>query len=235
MSGHSKWATTHRQKAIADAKRSSVFTKLSRLITMAAREKGGDINTNFSLRMIVDKARDASMPKENIEKAIKKGTGELEGEVLEELIYEAIGPHNTQFVVKCLTDNRNRTASDLRHLFTKAGGAMSSVAWNFEQKGVIEILNSNFKAGDEFEMEVIENGASDIQKEEEITTVYCEPRDLQKLKNFFDNLGIKTENAENKYIAKDIVELNEEQSQSIENIVNEIDENDDIVDWWGNF
>ncbi len=235
MSGHSKWATTHRQKAIVDAKRSSVFTKLSRLITMAAREKGGDINTNFSLRMVVDKARDASMPKENIEKAIKKGTGELEGEVLEELVYEAIGPHNTQFIIKCLTDNRNRTAGDIRHLFSKAGGAMSSVAWNFEQKGVIEILNSNFKEGDEFEMELIENGAADIQKDDEITTVYCDVKDLQKLKNFFDQLNIKTESAENKYVAKDTIELTDEQSAQVENVVNEIESNDDIVDWWGNF
>jgi len=237
MSGHSKWATTHRQKAVADAKRSSVFTKLSRLITVAAREKGSDINTNFALRMFVEKARDSSMPKDNIDKAIKKGTGELEGEAFEELIYEAIGPFSTQFVVKCLTDSRNRTAGNIRHLFSKAGGVMSPVAWNFDQKGVIEVFNDQLLAFnfDDLELELIENGASDIQKDEDRIIVYCESSDLQKLKKFFDEKNIKTESAEIKYVPKDILELNDEQTRSIEKLVDEIDSDEDIVEWWGNF
>lgn len=234
MSGHSKWATTHRQKEVADAKRSSAFTKLSRLITVAAKEKGGDMNTNFSLRMLVDKARDASMPKDNIEKAIKKGTGELEGDAFEELIYEAIGPFNTQFIVKCLTDNRNRTAGDIRHLFSKAGGAMSSVSWNFEQKGVIEIKDNNDKIR-ELELDLIDIGVEDISYEDIDAVLYCNQSDLQKIKTFFDEKNIKTESAEVKYVAKDILELNNEQTTSIENLVDEIDSNDDVVDWWGNF
>lgn len=234
MSGHSKWATTHRQKEVADAKRSSAFTKLSRLITVAAKEKGGDMNTNFSLRMLVDKARDASMPKDNIEKAIKKGTGELEGDAFEELIYEAIGPFNTQFIVKCLTDNRNRTAGDIRHLFSKAGGAISSVGWNFEQKGVIEIKDNNDKIR-ELELDLIDIGVEDISYEDIDAVLYCNQSDLQKIKTFFDEKNIKTESAEVKYVAKDILELNNEQTTSIENLVDEIDSNDDVVDWWGNF
>jgi len=234
MSGHSKWATTHRQKEVADAKRSSAFTKLSRLITVAAKEKGGDMNTNFSLRMLVDKARDASMPKDNIEKAIKKGTGELEGDAFEELIYEAIGPFNTQFIVKCLTDNRNRTAGDIRHLFSKAGGAISSVSWNFEQKGVVEIKDNNDKIR-ELELDLIDMGVEDVSYEDDNAILYCNQSDLQKIKIFFDEKNIKTESAEVKYVAKDILELNDEQTTSIENLVDEIDSNDDVVDWWGNF
>lgn len=234
MSGHSKWATTHRQKAVADAKRSSVFTKLSRLITVATREKGSDINTNFALRMFVEKARDASMPKDNIDKAIKKGTGEIEGEAFEELTYEAIGPFSTQFVVKCLTDSRNRTAGNIRHLFSKAGGVMSPVAWNFDQKGVIEIA-SNIQNLDELELELIENGASDFIKDDDIITVYCEPSDLQKLKKFFDEKNIKTESAEIKYVPKDTLELNDDQMKSIEKLVDEMDSDEDVVEWWGNF
>lgn len=231
MSGHSKWATTHRQKAVVDAKRSSVFTKLSRLITVAAREKGGDMNMNFSLRMLVDKARDVSMPKDNIEKAIKRGTGEIAGEAFEELIYEAIGPFNTQFIVKCLTDSRNRTAGDIRHLFSKAGGAMSSVSWNFEQKGVVETLQNM----DDYELDLIEIGVTDIQKDSDSTILYCDISDLQKIKTFFDDKNIKTESAEIKYVAKDCLDLNNEQMSSIEKLVDELDSNDDVVDWWGNF
>lgn len=231
MSGHSKWATTHRQKAVVDAKRSSIFTKLSRLITVAAREKGGDMNMNFSLRMLVDKARDVSMPKDNIEKAIKRGTGEIAGEAFEELIYEAIGPFNTQFIVKCLTDSRNRTAGDIRHLFSKAGGAMSSVSWNFEQKGVVETLQNM----DDYELDLIEIGVIDIQKDSDSTMLYCDISDLQKIKTFFDDKNIKTESAEIKYVAKDCLDLNNEQMSSIEKLVDELDSNDDVVDWWGNF
>lgn len=235
MSGHSKWATTHRQKAIIDAKRSSVFTKLSRLITVAAREKGSDINTNFSLRMLVDKARDASMPKDNIDKAIKKGTGEIEGEAFEDLVYEAIGPFNTQFIVKCLTTNKNRSASDIRHLFSKNGGAFSSVAWNFDQKSVIEIDSANIKMDDDLEMNLIENGASDISESDDLVFIYGEVKELQNLKKFLDEKGIPTKSAELKYVAKDIIELNDEQMGSIGNLVDALEDYEDVVDWYGNF
>ena len=122
MSGHSKWATTKRAKAVTDAKRAAIFTKLANTITIAAREKGGDPTTNFSLRLAIEKAREANMPKENIERATKRGTGELSGNAIEELIYEGIGPAKTQFIVKCLTDNRNRSASTVRHAFSEYGG-----------------------------------------------------------------------------------------------------------------
>ena len=141
MSGHSKWATTKRRKGAQDAKRGAIFTKIANIITIAAREKGGDLDTNFTLRMAIDKAKMANMPKENIERAIKRGTGELGGAEIVECIYEGVGPANSQFVVKVLSDNRNRTAAEIRHAFTKYGGSLSGVMWNFEQKGVIRISN----------------------------------------------------------------------------------------------
>ena len=165
MSGHSKWATTHRQKEIVDAKRGAIFTKLANIITIAAK-RGGDLNTNPSLRTAVEKARSASMPKDNIERAIKKGTGELGGDQIEELYYEAIGPGNSQFVIKCVTDNKNRSAGNVRHIFSKNGGAFGNVLWNFEQKGVIMIENSELDARkinfDDLELELIDAGVDDI-------------------------------------------------------------------------
>jgi YebC/PmpR family DNA-binding regulatory protein len=146
MSGHSKWATTHRQKEANDAKRGAIFTRLANVITIAAREKGGNIDMNFALRIAVDRAKAANMPKENIERAIKRGTGELAGATIEEMVYEAVGPANSQFVLKIVTDNKNRTAAEVRHLLSLHGGAMSSVMWNFELKGVIRVAAEEAKA-----------------------------------------------------------------------------------------
>ncbi|MDD4900980.1 MAG: YebC/PmpR family DNA-binding transcriptional regulator, partial [Patescibacteria group bacterium] len=170
MSGHSKWATTKRQKAVVDAKRGAAFTKYGNLITIAAR-KGGDPTSNFSLRMAIDKARGANMPKENIERAVKRGTGELAGAQIEELIYEGFGPAKTQFILKCLTDNKNRTAAEVRHLFADGGGAIGSVMWNFKLKGVVlitaeELANKKLLNDDNFELELIDVGAQDYKKEE---------------------------------------------------------------------
>src|SRR5680860_171666 len=169
MSGHSKWSTIKRAKGLKDAKRGAIFTKLGKLIVIAARGKGGDLDTNFSLRMAVDKAKAANMPKDNIERAIKKGTGEIEGGQIEELVYEGIGPVHSQFVLKILTDNKNRSASEIRHLFSQCGGSFGAVLWNFSQKGVIRISTENIKdtLWDELELELIDAGADDIIKEEE--------------------------------------------------------------------
>lgn len=237
MSGHSKWATTHRQKAVADSQRSKVFSKLSRLITVAARQKGGDLSANFSLRVLVEKARDCSMPKDNIEKAIKKGIGEDGDENFEELIYEAIGPHNTQFIIKCLTSNKNRTANDVRWIFTRNAGAFSSVMWNFEQKGVIDVpmSKSQIPNYEEFELEVIENGGSDILENDDSITIYCNISDLQSLSKFLESKNIKIESADLKYIPKDTIELGEDETKGIEKLIDALDDNDDVVDWYGNF
>jgi len=206
MSGHSKWATTHRQKEVADAKRGAIFTKLGNVIAIAAR-RGGDPNANPSLRAAIDRARASSMPKDNIERAIKKGTGELGGAQVEELYYEAIGPANSQIVIKCITDNKNRSVSNVRHTVGKFGGAFGSVLWNFEQKGVIMIsmeeLNSKNINWDDFELELIDQGADDIEKEDEGVTVYTKIDSLQKVKSFLEERGIKIESAEVEYTAKE--------------------------------
>ena len=145
MSGHSKWATTKRAKAVVDAKRASVFTRLAHAITLAAREKGGDSATNFSLRLACEKARDANMPKDNIERAIRRGTGEGGGVQPEEIVYEGYGPGGIAILIHTLTDNRNRTVSELKHILSKHGGnlgSVNSVAWMFERQGVVGISGS---------------------------------------------------------------------------------------------
>ncbi len=238
MSGHSKWATTKRQKAVTDAKRGAIFTKLSNIITIAAREKGGDPDVNFSLRMAVEKARAANMPKDNIERAIKRGTGELAGAAIEELVYEGFGPVKSQFIVKCLTDNKNRAAANVRHLFTKHGGAFGSVMWNFESRGVIRIakdeLTNNKLSAEEFELELIDAGAQDILKEEEGVTIYTKIEDLQKVKKFLEEKNIKTESAEIEYIAKEDLALSGEDKERVEKFVEELEDNEDAADYYHN-
>ncbi|MBU4347588.1 YebC/PmpR family DNA-binding transcriptional regulator [Candidatus Parcubacteria bacterium] len=238
MSGHSKWATTKRQKAVTDAKRGAIFTKLSNIITIAAREKGGDPDTNFSLRMAIDKARTANMPKDNIERAIKRGTGELAGAAIEELVYEGLGPAKSQFIVKCLTDNKNRAAANIRHLFAKHGGAFGSVMWNFGSKGVIRIakdeLTNNKLSAEEFELELIDAGAQDILKEEEGVTIYTKIEDLQKVKKFLEEKNIKTESAEIEYIAKEDLALSGEDKERVEKFIEELEDNEDAADYYHN-
>lgn len=235
MSGHSKWATIKRKKEVTDSKRGAVFTKLGNIISIAAREKGGDIETNFSLRMAVEKAKAANMPKENIERAIKRGTGEGGGEQIVELIYEGIGPANSQFIVRALTDNKNRSAASVRHAFTKYGGSLGTVMWNFEQKGVLRISNEKFLiSNDDEELELIEVGADDILKEEDGITIYTKPENLQNVKKFLDEKKIETESAEIEYIAKDEVAVNDEDKEKIEKFIDEIDGIEDVSDYFTN-
>jgi YebC/PmpR family DNA-binding regulatory protein len=238
MSGHSKWASIKRQKGLTDAKKGAAFTKLANVITVAAREKGGDPEMNFSLRIAIDKAKAANMPKENIERAVKRGTGELGGAAIEELIYEAIGPGNSQFVIKCLTDNKNRSASSVRHVFTKHGGAFGSVMWNFGRKGVVRISNSEFlmsnEKNEDFELELIDAGADDIEKEEEGITIFSNIENLLKLKAFLEEKKILTESAEIEFVAKDSIELSDSDKEKVEKIINDLEENEDVNDYYLN-
>ncbi|PIP34489.1 YebC/PmpR family DNA-binding transcriptional regulator [Candidatus Falkowbacteria bacterium CG23_combo_of_CG06-09_8_20_14_all_41_10] len=237
MSGHSKWATTHRQKEIVDAKRGAVFTKLANLITMAAK-RGGDLNANPSLRTAVEKARAASIPKDNIERAIKKGTGELGGEQIEELYYEAIGPGNSQFVIKCVTDNKNRSVGNVRHIFTKNGGAFGNVLWNFEQKGVIIIKNSELSAKKinfaDLELELIDAGVDDLLKEVEGVTIYTKIDKLQNIVAFLESKGLKAESAEIEYVAKEKQELKAGEKNTLEKIMEDLEDNEDVSDYYTN-
>ena len=220
MSGHSKWSKIKRQKGVTDLKRGAEFTKLGNIIAIAAREKGGDPETNFSLRMAIDKARASNMPKDNIERSIKRGIGELEGGQIEEILYEGFGPGKAQFIVRALTDNKNRSAANIRHIFTKYGGALGSVMWNFEKQGVVRISNDEFRiTNEETELELIEAGVQDINKEAEGITLITNMEDLVKVKKYLDDKGIKTESAEIEYMAKEEMELNEDDTEKIEKFV----------------
>lgn len=239
MSGHSKWATTKRQKAVVDAKRGAIFTKMSNLISIAARDKGGDPATNFVLRMAIDKARQANMPKDNIDRAIKRGTGDGGGQQIEELVYEGQGPASSQFIIKCVTDSRNRTASTIRHLFSKAGGSLGSVAWNFAPRGVVQITTealANKQADrDNFELELIDQGAEDIISENEGVTIYTNPEGLPRLKAFLDQQAIVTELAEIQQVAKEKLVINSEEDRlRLEKFVELLDDCEDISDYYTN-
>jgi len=238
MSGHSKWETTRRSKAIVDAKKGAIFTKYGNLITIAAR-KGGDPVINFNLRMAIEKAKDANMPKENIERAIKRGTGELGGAQIEELTYEGFGPAKSQFIVKCLTDNKNRTAAEIRHLFADAGGSLGSVSWNFELKGVIlitaeELKNKNLLNNDDFELELIDAGAQDFKKEADGVTVYTKPEELQKVKLIIETKNLKTASAEIEYVAKEPSQLDESDKEKFQKFIDTLDNNEDVTDYYTN-
>ena len=237
MSGHSKWATTKRQKAVVDAKKGAIFTKIAKLITIAAR-KGGDQAVNFSLRIAIDKAKAINMPKDNIDRAVKRGTGESGGAQIEEFTYEGLGPAKAQFIVKCLSDSKNRTAAEIRHLFSKHGGSLGTVMWNFIQRGIImieseEIKNKNL-TDESFELELIDAGAEDIKKEDEGLTIYTAPLDFQKIKQFLEAKNIKTASAEVEYVAKEPTNLSAEEKIQVEKFIEELDNNEDVSDYYTN-
>jgi len=234
MSGHSKWATTKRQKFATDSKRSALFTKLAKMITVAVKTGGGgDSEMNFKLRLAIDKAKAASMPKENIERAIKRGLGEGGGENIEEVIYEGILPlqsHPTglAIIIETLTDNRNRTVSEIRATLTKHGGRMvnsGSVTYLFDQVTEIVISkNSNQLPKDQIEMMIIDSGADDYFEEDESYIVYGKIADLKHLKEFFEQTGITVEAAEIIYKPKNAIEVSEEEQKKIDNLLEALDD-----------
>ncbi len=231
MSGHSKWATTKRQKAVVDAKRSANFTKLANLITVAARD-GGDPDKNFRLRVAVDKARANSMPKENIERAIKRGTGEIEGQHFEQMIYEGFGPDKVAVIMEIITDNKNRTASDVKHLFTKAGGALSgpnSVMWMFDQKGVINIKDV---LNDDQQLELIDVGADEFEIQSDESTVICPPDNFENVKNKLEQLGCKINEASIEFLAKETVTVKDQDQWN--KFIDNLEDNDDISNYYTN-
>ena len=229
MSGHSKWATTRRHKAVIDAKKSSTFTKLGNAITIAARLKGGDMDMNFSLRLAVDSARAANMPKDNIERAIKRGTGELEGVQIEEITYEGYGPAGVALLITTITDNRNRTVNEIKHILSKAGGnlgAVNSVAWMFEKKGIISISPAHFN--DEAEIMFIEAGAEDIIQEDEMITIITTPEALAQVQTAANQNNIRLEGTEITYIPKAPAQADEATHEKIEALMENLEEHDDV-------
>ena len=238
MSGHSKWATTKRAKAVVDAKRGAAFTKISNLISIAAREKGGDPETNFSLRLAIDKAKAVNMPKENIERAIKRGTGALGGGTIEELVYEGIGPAKAQFIIKCLTDNRNRAAANVRHFFTKVGGSFTPVMWNFSLRGVImitaeELANKKINL-DDIELELIDLGAEDIINEVDGVTIYTRSENLPAVKKFLEN-KLSIEHAAVEYVAKEKLNITKpEDVEHLEKFIDAVEGDEDVSEYYTN-
>jgi len=242
MSGHSKWATTKHQKFATDAKRSVIFTKLAKLVTVAARDGGGDINGNFKLRLAVEKARQFNMPKDNIERAIKNGTGELGGPAIEPVVYEAFAQGGSALVIEGLTDNKNRAVAEVKRILSKGGANFAggnSVLWMFQRQGVVRVSHENIKGdADELELKLIELGAEDIVIEDEGWTICLPVENLQSFKDGLDKLGIEPESAEMEMVAKEKVKLPDETtSAKLENLIEALEECDDVanvytnVDW----
>ncbi len=230
MSGHSKWSTIKRKKGEIDAARGKVFQKLAKEIYVAAKSGSPDVDMNAQLRMVVEKAKGQNMPKDNIQKAIDKAKGAQGGEDYEAIRYEGYGPSGVAFMVDCLTDNRNRTASSVRSTFTKRGGNLGtdgSVSYLFERKGVIAI-NKDLDA-DEVMMNVLDNGALDFSIEEDSYVIYTTPEDFIKVKEGLEQLGVNEFlTSEVTYIANNQVSLDEETSEKVYGLVEALEDIDDV-------
>ncbi|MEI7890475.1 MAG: YebC/PmpR family DNA-binding transcriptional regulator [bacterium] len=237
MSGHSHWAGIKQRKGVNDAKRANVFTKYGRLITIAAKEGGGKPEMNFKLQMAIDRARFENMPKDTIERAIKKGTGELkDGAEIEELIYEGYGPGNVAMLIKTATDNRNRTGSEVRSILTKGGGkpaAEGGVKFMFKLIGSIVVSIGESKQ-DDLEMIAIEAGAEDIAFEDDVVIVYTKMDQLQNVKENIDKAGLKVQGAELVYFPTQKTELDEKTQLEYEKLLEKLDENDDVQEIYDN-
>ena len=237
MSGHSKWAGIKHKKAVVDAKRGQTFTKAAREITIAAKEGGGDIDGNFRLRLAVAKAREVNMPADRIQAAIDRGTGAAKGEALEELRYEGFGPAGVAIMVDAVTDNRNRTAPQIRHLFSKYGGNLgetNSVGWMFERKGVIE-ANLNGKDSDEVELAAIEAGAEDIQDEDGHLEVTAPPEAFEAVREALEGQGVEIENAELTMQPQQTVPVDEDRAAQVLRLIEYLEEDDDVQQVYANF
>lgn len=234
MSGHSKWHNIQKKKGAADAKRGSLFTKLAKAITIAAKEGGGsDVDFNFQLRVAVDSAKVANMPKDNIDRAIKRGTGEgSDAGQIEEVIYEGYGPGGSALLIKCLTDNRNRSVAEVKHTTSRLGGNIGeqgSVMWMFEKKSVITFLDPTTVGDRErFELAIIDAGAEDIKEDDGILQVIGTATDLKKLLDAVEALGLKPDGAEIEYLAKDSLVLSDDDHAKLEKITDALDELEDV-------
>jgi YebC/PmpR family DNA-binding regulatory protein len=237
MAGHSKWAGIKHKKAIVDSRRGKLFTKLARAITVAAKEGGGDVEGNPALSLAVQKARDASMPKDNIERAIAKGTGEgADADQLEAVMYEGYGPGGVAVLVEALTDNRNRTGSEVRHIFAKNGGNLGepgSVAYLFDKKGVVVVDAERYSEDDL--MVAIDAGAEDIAMDDDVFEVLTEPSALAAVRAALVEAGIEIENAEVAQRPKTLVPLDEDGAVKLMRLIDALEDQDDVDTVHANF
>jgi YebC/PmpR family DNA-binding regulatory protein len=229
MSGHSKWSTIKHKKAAADAKRGKLFTQLTKELTIAARE-GGDPDFNARLRLAIDKAKENNMPKENIERAIKRGTGELEGQELQELVYEGYAPHGVGVLIEVVTDNRNRAVAELRHALTRNAGSMAeagAVAWQFERKGYLT-LKKAVKDEDEFFLIAADAGADDVHFDDGEVEIYTELEAFAGVRDTLEEIGYQLDDARMIYMPKNPVTLNQVQAVQVLKVLDQLEELDDV-------
>lgn len=237
MSGHSKWSTIKRKKGAADAKKGQLFTKLIKEITVAAKMGGGDPNANPRLRFALDNARVNSMPKDNMERAIKKGTGELEGVTYEELTYEGYGPAGVAILVESLTDNKNRTVSELRNLFSKRGGNLGEngcVAWMFKKKGCLTFGKKQVTEDQLMEV-ALDNGAEDIKGDDEHWEVLSDPNTFESLKKKLESAGLKPEHAELAMLPENTITLGLEDAEKTLKLMELLEDHEDVQKVYANF
>ena len=237
MSGHSKWSTIKRQKGANDAKRGALFTKLAREIITAARQGGGDAETNYRLRMAIEKAKSNSMPADNIKRAVERATGAgADAEQYEEITYEGIGPANVAVIIAAMTDNRNRTASEIRSVFNKVGGTLSTVAWQFEQKGVIS-LPLEGRDPDELTLAAIDAGAADVGAPEGGSLIVTtEPTDLEAVRSSLSAAGYEAESAELSMEPTTTVEITDEKTaKAVLGFMERLEDLDDVQNVYANF
>ncbi len=237
MSGHNKWSTIKHRKAAQDAKRGAAFTKIIRELTVAAREGGGDEETNPRLRVAIQSAKDANMPKDTMERAIKKGTGDLEGVSYEDVVYEGYGPGGVAIYVEASTDNKNRSASEFRHTFAKFNGNMGEVGcvgWMFNKKG--QIVISREKAGEEAVMEAaLEAGADDIQTEEDVFVVESEWTEMMNVRKALEDAGLKIESASVTMVPDNTVKVEGKDAETLMKLINALEDMDDVNTVSANF
>jgi len=237
MAGHSKWANIVHRKTRQDAKKSKVFAKMSRLITLAARDGGGNPDMNPRLRLIIDKARAAEMPTDNINHAIKRGTGEIEGVTYETAIYEGHGPGGISLMIEVLTDNKTRTVADLRRILKADGGSMSeagSVTWMFEQKGVLALKREGVDF-DALFMAAVDAGAEDVIEEEDMLEVRTAPRAFQGVYDALREMGLELDRAEVTMLPTVTKEVNDEDAPKVLKLLDDINDNDDVQQVYSNF
>jgi YebC/PmpR family DNA-binding regulatory protein len=230
MSGHSKWSTIKRQKGVNDSKRSAMFTKVAREIAVAARAGGGDPDANYRLRLAIDKARSINMPADNIKRSIEKATGGGEAEQYEEIVYEGYGPGGVAVLVEAATDNRNRTAAEVRSIFAKTGGQLAgsgAVAWQFEARGLITVPREGSDA-DEVALAAIDAGAADVDTEADPIEIYTEPGDLEAVRKALDAAGVNVESAENAMLPKQTVTLDAEHVRKALRLMELLEDLDDV-------
>ena len=236
MAGHSKWANIKHRKGAQDAKRGKIFTKLIKEITVAARIGGGDLESNSRLRLAVDKGKQANMPKDNIDRAIKKGTGDLDGVVYEEGVFEGYGPGGVAVIVEFMTDNRTRTVADVRHAFNKYGGSLGvsgSVAFMFDRKGQI-VFDEEHDFDTIFEA-ALEAGAEDVKEEDGIIEVVTDPTDFENVRIALENQDLKFQSAEVTMIPQNMNPVEGKQAESLMKMIDVLEDNDDVQNVFANF